>query len=134
MGKVMMFNMKRQRKRGAAEPVRAYNYHMNLRLTYYEAGVLRRLLAEPGVKLTHSEAAAATRVKAKVAMTEDFNQIEVHRDYRVKRLATLKARAQAQKDSKMEVDSDLEVDIDYLEQRLAGKEYEPWLIPLQESD
>jgi len=114
---------KRLRKRGSAEPVRAYNHHLNLRLTYYEAGVLHRMLTEPDRKLVTYDAAAGTRIRAKVKLAAEIRQRNVQKKNMARRLAKLKWKLKAQEDSGIKPDPFMLIDIEYLEQCLAYGEY-----------
>ncbi len=118
-----LMERKRRRKRGSAKPVRAYNHHLNLRLTYYEAYVLHRMLAEPEVKLNHYDASAATRVRSKVALAAEFDQREIQKANMTRRLAKLKAKVKAQEASGIRPDCFVLIDIECLESRLADGEY-----------
>ncbi len=59
---------KRLRKRGRAEPVRAYRHHLTMRLTYLEAEALDRHLNRPDEYPGSYEEGALNRVRKKAKL------------------------------------------------------------------
>ena len=114
---------KRARKRGKVEPVRYYNHHISMRLTYFEAQTLRLMLAAPGGSRSPREKAAEGRIWLKVQLAATADQEAVQRANMVKRIATLRAKVKAVEDSGAKPDWEDVGTIDYLEGRLACEDF-----------
>ena len=117
---------KRARKRGKAEPIRCYNHHIAMRLTYYEAEVLHKVLsgrAVSGEVLGDQESRALGRICRKARLAAEADQDVVRKANMVKQLAKLRARVKAQEDSGIKPDWEDTGTIDYLEGRLACEDF-----------
>lgn len=122
----------RSRKRGRAVAVRAYNHHLTIRLTYYEARVLADLfdtlgMHHDGTGPDHlhnpidqwedpQDRRALKRVRARVEEAGGVDQAVVREANMVKRLKRLRAKKQAAGG----LDHYEQIDLDYLEHELAG--------------
>ena len=130
---------KRSRKRGSAVAVRAYNDHIALRLTYYEAELLGALFDKLGMHHdgtgpdhehnpidqweSKQDRMALRRVVAKVGTAAALDQLEIRRANMVKRIDKIQRKVDAAHGRGEDPDPDDVGTINYLEGRLTCEDF-----------
>ena len=121
---------KRSRKRGSAEPIRCYNHHITMRLTYLEAEVLDRVFRvwdgdddQMFLFISARDRRALKRVRRKVRLAAEADQLEVQRANLVKRIDKLKAKQRAATRAGVELSYWDRGALDSLEGRLACDDF-----------